>query len=39
MSVNKSAWKLRDWIDKSKIDYEYLSTNTHDKALDILYEN
>ena len=37
MSLNRPIWKLRDWIDKDKLNYYCLSEN--EKAIDFLLEN
>ena len=37
MSLNKQIWKLKDWIDKNKLNYYCLSEN--EKAIDFLKEN
>ena len=37
MSLNRPIWKLRDWIDKEKLDWNNLSLNKN--AIDLLYEN
>ncbi len=37
MSLNRPIWKLRDWIDKDKLNYYCLSEN--EKAIDYLLEN
>jgi hypothetical protein len=37
MSLNKPIWKLRDWIDKDKLDWSELSKNPN--ALKMLEEN
>ena len=37
MSLNKPIYKLRDWIDKNKVDWNYLSKNPN--AIEILKEN
>ena len=36
MSLNKPIWKLRDWIDIKKINFNGLSLNTNDKAIELL---
>ena len=37
MSLNKPIWKLRDWIDKNKLNWNYLSYNKN--AIELLKEN
>ena len=37
MSLNKPNWKLRDWIDKSKLNWSYLSLNPN--AINLLEKN
>jgi len=37
MSLNRPILKLRDWIDKSKIDLKMLSLNKN--AIELLKEN
>jgi len=37
MSLNKPFWKLRDWIDESKLNWDYLSRNPN--ALHLLEQN
>jgi len=37
MSLNRPIWKLRDWIDKDKLDWGMLSFNP--KAIQLLEEN
>ena len=37
MSLNKPIWKLRDWIDKSKLNWTYLSKNPN--AIELLEAN
>ena len=37
MSLNKPIWKLRDWIDKDKLDWDMLSFNKN--AIDLIKEN
>ena len=37
MSLNRPILKLRNWIDKSKLDYKMLSLNKN--AISILEEN
>jgi len=37
MSLNKPIWKLRDWIDKSLLNWKLLSKNPN--AIKILEEN
>jgi len=34
MSLNKPIYKLRDWIDKNKVNWNYLSKNPN--AIEIL---
>jgi hypothetical protein len=37
MSLNRPIWKLRDWIDTEKLDWEMLSYNKN--AIKLLEEN
>ena len=37
MSLNRPIWKLRDWIDETKLDNSYLSRNLN--AIDYLKKN
>jgi hypothetical protein len=37
MSLNKQIWKLKDWIDKDKLNYYCLSEN--EKAIKLLSQN
>ena len=39
MSLNRPIWKVRDWIDIEKLDWNMLSLNPHIKAIEILEEN
>ena len=37
MNLNKSIWKLRDWVNKDKINWKLLSFNQN--AIELLKEN
>jgi len=37
MSLNKPIWKLRNWIDESKLDWDYLSKNPN--AIKVIKKN
>ena len=37
MSLNKPVWKLRDWIDINKLNWDYLCLNPN--AIELLKEN
>ena len=39
MSLNRPIWKLRDWIDIEKLDWNMLSLNPNPKAIELLEEN
>ena len=39
MSLNKPIWKLRDWIDIDKLEWDYLSLSTNKNAISLLEKN